>query len=491
MTFGVDRRTGARLDPGVPETSLTELEAMLGDAAATASAYAATTPGRREEILRALADALDGGADRLIETAVAETGLTRERLEGELARTTSQLRFLGEVAVDGAFLDVVVDTRADMRSWLVPVGPVLVYAASNFPFAFGVLGGDTASALACGAPVVVKAHPSHPRTSVELVTLARRAFDSVGAPAQLLSLVVGDARGVQALQDPRIRACGFTGSTSGGRFLFDIAASRPEPIPFFGELGSVNPVVVTPGAVTARGATLVREFLGSVTGSAGQLCTKPGLLLLPVGHGLEAELAEVAALPSQPMLNDRIAGALAVGRSELEQSGARLIAQGHPPVADVGWAAPSLYRATTAWVRENLDIADRECFGPVALVAEYSDDADLLGTLPLLSGSLTGSVHAEEHEQQLASALVQHFAAGAGRVIYNGWPTGVAVGWATHHGGPWPASTSGHTSVGASSIRRWMRQVCYQGVPQPLLPEALTDADPWRAPRRVDGVSHR
>jgi NADP-dependent aldehyde dehydrogenase len=494
---GINPRSGEPVGNPVPETGTGPLADVLAAAAAAAAQFGASRPAGRAALLRLLADRLDERTDELAELAVRESGLPLPRLTGEVARTSGQLRLFAGVVSDGSYLEVITDSadpalpRPELRRWLEPLGPVLIFAASNFPFAFSVLGGDTASALAAGCPVVVKAHPSHPGLSRVVADLASQAVSDLGLPPGVFAVIFGDQPGVDALRDPRIRAAGFTGSTSGGRFLFDVAASRPAPIPFFGELGSINPAVITPAAVAARGEQIAAGFAGSMTMGTGQFCTKPGLLFLPAGHGLaDALRSAVAGIEAAPLLNDRIRDQLTAGRAGLAGRDDVAELQGGAAVpAEGSWAAPVLFRTTARAVASDPASLTREYFGPNALVVEYDGAADLLGALDGVEGSLTATVHAEPGDDFDLAAVLARLRDIAGRVIYNGWPTGVAVTWAMNHGGPWPSTTSaGHTSVGATAIRRWLRPVCYQSVPDSLLPEGLTSANPWQLPQRVDGV---
>jgi len=496
---GVDPRSGEPVGSPLPVTTDAELGEILTAAAAAAGPFGTSRPAARTALLRTLADRLDERTAELAALAAAESGLPLPRLTGEVARTSGQLRLFAAVIEDGSYLEVTADSadpdavppRPELHRWLEPVGPVLIFGASNFPFAFSVLGGDTASALASGCPVVVKAHPSHPGLSHAIGELATRAVRDLGLPAGVFAVIFGDQAGVDALRDPRIRAAGFTGSTAGGRFLFDVAASRPAPIPFYGELGSINPAVVTPAAAGARGEQIAAGFAGSMTLGTGQFCTKPGLLFLPAGHGLESALAgAVGANAAAPMLSQRIRDQLTAGVADLagHEDVEPLLAAGAVP-DDGAWAAPALFRTTAQAVARDPDGLTREVFGPVALVVEYRDAADLQAALGAVEGSLTATVHAEPGDDFDLAGLLARLREMAGRVIYNGWPTGVAVAWAMNHGGPWPATTSAaHTSVGATAIRRWLRPVCYQSLPDELLPEGLTAANPWHLPRRVDGV---
>jgi NADP-dependent aldehyde dehydrogenase len=496
---GVNPRSGEKVGEPVPETTAAGLEAILAAASAAAPVFGGSTPQARIGLLEALADLLDEQAEALAGLAAQESGLPLPRLTGEVARTSGQLRLFGRVVADGGYLEVIADSADPaavppaprLRRWLEPLGPVLIFGASNFPFAFSVLGGDTASALASGCPVVVKAHPSHPGLSAELDKLAREAVRGCGLPAGVFGMVVGDQPGVDALRDPRVRAAGFTGSTAGGRYLCDIAARRPAPIPFYGELGSINPTVITPAAVAARGEQIAAGFAASMTMGTGQFCTKPGLLFLPAGHGLEGALRDaVGAVAAAPLLSERIRGQLSSGLAELSARGDVEELQGGAAVPAAGsWAAPELFRTTAAAVAGDPAAVTQEHFGPASVVVEYADAADLLAALATVRGSLTATVHAEPADDFDLPALLGALRELAGRVIWNGWPTGVAVAWSMHHGGPWPATTSaGHTSVGATAIARWLRPVCYQDLPDELLPEGLRDANPWQLPRRVDEV---
>jgi NADP-dependent aldehyde dehydrogenase len=497
---GTDPRTGEKVGEPVPETTAAGLEAILAAAAAAAAEFGASRPETRIALLHGLADRLDAGTEALAALAARESGLPLPRLTGEVARTSGQLRLFAQVVADGGYLEVIADSADDttapprprLRRWLEPLGPAEIFGASNFPFAFSVLGGDTASALAAGCPVVVKAHPAHPGLSRELAALAAAAVAGAGLPAGVFGLVVGDQPGVDALRDRRIRAAGFTGSTAGGRFLFDVAAGRPDPIPFFGELGSINPAVITPAAAAARGPQIAAGFAGSMTMGTGQFCTKPGLLFLPAGHGLEDALrAALAPVPPAPMLTERIRGQHAAGLGDLAARPDITQMQGGGDIpADGSWAAPALFRTTARAVAADPAGVTAEHFGPSSVVVEYDGPADLLAALGTIEGSLTATVHAEPGDDFDVPAVLARLRELAGRVIWNGWPTGVAVTWSMNHGGPWPSTTSaGHTSVGATAIRRWLRPVCYQSVPDDLLPEGLRDANPWHLPRRVDGTA--
>jgi len=474
-----------------------DIDQIASRAAAAAGPYAALDPAIRARALVAAADALNEHADELIELAMAETGLTRPRLTGELKRTAVQLKLFADVVADGSYLDVRVDDRdpdfaigprPELRRTQVPLGPVLNFAAGNFPFAFSVAGGDTAAALAAGCPVIVKAHPGHPELSRRTAAIVADALESAGLPADVLQLVEGQEAGAELLQHRLIKAGSFTGSTRAGRLLADLAAARPAPIPFFGELGSVNPVFVTPAAVAARGPAIASAFVTSVAGSAGQLCTKPGLVFVPVDHGLEAPVgASAADVAEHRLLDPRIAANYRDGRARiLATPGVRVIAEGALRFDDdgQGWATPTIVAADLETVRSSAGLRE-ECFGPLSILVEYPDDADLSGVVEeLFEGNLTSTLQlADGESSDELRALVQTLATRAGRVIVNGWPTGVAVTPAMEHGGPWPATTSGGTSVGTAAISRFLRGVAYQDLPESLLPAPVRAANPWHVPQ--------
>ncbi|MFI9503516.1 aldehyde dehydrogenase (NADP(+)) [Nocardia sp. NPDC052566] len=472
------------------DTDLYELDRVIA-----AAASAESTPAERIAWLDGVADALDAAADELIPLAAGETRLPETpRLRGELARTTFQLRFFAEVLADGAYLDATVDhadpgwpmgPRPDIRRALLPIGPVVVFAASNFPFAFSVAGGDTASALAAGCPVVVKAHPGHPRLSERTGAIVRAALTEAGAPEGIFAVIHGVEAGVEALRHPAVAAASFTGSVPGGRALFDIATARPRPIPFYGELGSVNPVVVLPDAVRARGPEIVAGYLDSFTLGAGQFCTKPGLLLVPAGHGLTEPLRiGIETKPAQPLLNSRITEGFLAGATRLRahRSVTPISAPDEDPLR------PKLFGVSATDFLAGGELLRSECFGPVSLVVEYESTGELLEVLDALEPGLTASLFAQDTEIDAARALLPALTGLAGRLLWNQWPTGVTVTWAQQHGGPYPATTAPTTtSVGAAAISRFLRPVAWQGFPDALLPPAVRSDNPWALPRRVDG----
>lgn len=481
--------------PATADTTKQELDRLLDAAVAAAADWAWRSPADRAEVLERVADALDDAGAELIPLAASESHLPTARVTGELGRTTFQLRMFADALREGSFLEVIVERadpdtplgpRPDLRRTLIPLGPVAVYAASNFPFAFSVAGGDTASAWAAGCPVVLKAHPGHPRLSRRTAAIISAALAETGVSAGVFGLVEGMDAGVALIQDPRISAGAFTGSVGGGRALFDLAAARPEPIPFYGELGSINPAVVTAAAVRARGPEIAQGYVGSFTLGVGQFCTKPGLLFLPTGHGLEpALLAAVDEVGAAPLLYDGVAARYDEIGSELARTpGVRVLKSGAQQGLE---ASPTLLAVDGDAFRAAVAVLTEECFGPTSILVSYSDIDDLAGLLALVPGSLTATVHAEESDFDRLDPVIRAMTARAGRLVFNGWPTGVAVSWAQQHGGPYPATTAPHTSVGVTAMRRFQRPVTYQGFPAPLLPPALADDNPLGIVRRVDG----
>lgn len=483
------------IDHPTPDTSASELDALLSRAHDAAEAFGAQPPAARARQLRAVADALDAASGELVPLAIEESHLSEARLTGELKRTTFQLRLFADVAEDGSYLQATLDAadpdfplgpKPDLRRVLLPLGPVLVFAASNFPFAFSVAGGDAAAALAAGCPVVLKGHPGHPKLSARTGEIVREALTSAGAPEGAFAVVFGFETGGSALRDERIQAAAFTGSVPAGRALFDIANSRSRPIPFFGELGSLNPSFVTPETARVRGEEVAKGFVTSYSGNAGQLCTKPGLLFLPAGHGLADTLTSASeAVGTQRMLNDRLHEGYRDRRDEVQAvPGVRVLAEGDVSEGTV----PTLLATDVPTLLANRETLLEEVFGPLSIVVEYASDDELRQAAEALEGNLTATLHAEPSETELAGSLLSRLRERAGRLLYNGWPTGVAVSPAMQHGGPYPATTDARfTSVGTAAIDRFLRPVAYQNVPQELLPASLRDDNPWNLPRRAHG----
>ena len=490
------------------DTALTpELESVVAGAAAAAPAYAALTPQERARVLVALADALEAAKPRLVEIAMRETGLTEARLTGEVSRTAVQLRLFAETVVDGSYVDARIDyadpefvlgPRPDIRRTHVPLGPVINFSASNFPFAFSVLGGDTASILAAGCPVIVKAHSGHPELSDATAEIALEALRSVGAPEGVFSLVHGREAGVAILKDERIKAGSFTGSIGVGRLLTDIAAARPTPVPFYGELGSVNPVFITRAAIAERASEIASGLLTSVSGSAGQLCTKPGFVFIPEGSELPAAVTAAGGeLAEHRLLDPRIAQSFTERRDAILQTpGVSSVIPGGVRFdeAGQGWAKPTVVSVSLADFRSGHESLVEEAFGPLTILVETPEGTDLAALMPeFYEGNLSGTIHIGEEEASGTTAnagelraLVTALSRQVGRVLFNGWSTGVAVTPAQQHGGPWPAtSNDASTSVGTSAIRRFVRPVAFQNVPAAFLPEALRDDNPLGIPQAI------
>lgn len=460
-----------------------DVDGVLAQADAARRPLARMPLAERAVLLETLADMLETETDALVGVAQEETYLADARLRGEVSRTAFQLRLFASMVKEGSFRDVRIDHadsewqngagRPDLRRSLRPIGPVLVFAASNFPFAFSVLGGDTASALAAGNPVVVKAHPGHPRLSRLTAELAGAALREAGAPDGTFALIEGTEASLQALRDPRVKAAAFTGSITGGRALFDIAQSRPEPIPFFGELGSTNPAFVTRGANAASADEIAAGFIQSFTGSAGQLCTKPGVLVVPRGSRIAEKLRGEALPAAMPMLNSRIRdGYLAGMRALVDAAGAEVLRCDGDSFGDD--PAATLVRVDADAVLADPPHYLDERFGPAALVVEYDTDEQLLALAEAHPGQLTATIFAtpECEVDELVDVLTDR----AGRVLWGQWPTGVSVTDAQQHGGPYPSSTASQTtSVGTAAIERFLRPVAYQNFPSVRLPEEMRD----------------
>jgi NADP-dependent aldehyde dehydrogenase len=487
-------RQQERQGPG--DTPPEELDRLMAAAAQAARVLVGARPADRAGWLEHLATRLDAAAEELVPLAARETHLGVDRLRGELKRTTFQLRLFAEILRDGSFLQATIDhadpawpmgPRPDLRRMLRPIGPVAAYAASNFPFAFSVAGGDTASALAAGCPMLLKANPSHPELSAATGVHVSGALGEAGAPDGIFAVVMGFETGIALVTDARIRAASFTGSLRGGRALFDLAVSRPEPIPFYGELGSVNPAFVTPDAGVQRADEVATGFVDSMSLGNGQFCTKPGLLFVPTDSGLEERVAALAGeRPAAPMLSEHISSGYFEALERLvDRPGVRVIAGGVNPEGD---PAPTILATTVSDLLADPEALTQECFGPAALVVSYRSADELLAAAGVFEGQLTATIHSTGREH-VTSALLDVLTERVGRVVWNGWPTGVSVTYAQHHGGPYPATTSVQTtSVGTAAIDRFLRPVTYQDAPDDVLPPALQEANPWRLPRRVDGV---
>ncbi len=460
--------------------ALVDRACVAADAAAVD--YGRTSRQDRARFLNAIADEIEARGDAITEIGTQETGLPAARLQGERGRTTGQLRLFAEHILKGDYLDRRHDAalpdrqplpRPDLKMVQRPTGPVAVFGASNFPLAFSVAGGDTASALAAGCPVVVKGHSAHPGTGEVVAQAIDAAIRATGMPPGVFSLIQGGDRsvGTALVQHPAIRAVGFTGSLAGGRAMFDLCAARPDPIPFFGELGSVNPMFLLPAALAARGGAIGQGWAGSLTMGAGQFCTNPGIAVVLEGPDADAfaqaATAALGPVAAQTMLTDGIAQAFRAGRDRVAgTAGVRALLT---TMCDLRGATPYLYETTgDAWLADHA--LGEEVFGPLGLIVRVRDEAQMLAVATALQGQLTATLHMDDGDMPLARRLLPVLERKAGRVLANGFPTGVEVADAMVHGGPYPASTNfGATSVGTLSIRRWLRPVCYQNMPEGLV----------------------
>jgi alpha-ketoglutaric semialdehyde dehydrogenase len=448
--------------------------------------YGRASRAERAAFLEAIADAIEARGPQITEIGASETGLPAARLEGERGRTSGQLRLFASHIIEGAYLDRRTDAalpdrkpaaRPEIRMMQRPIGPVGVFGASNFPLAFSTVGGDTASALAAGCPVVVKGHPGHPGTAEIVAEAVLEAIGRCGVHPGVFSLVQSNGReaGEALVQHPLIKAIGFTGSLKGGRALFDLACARPEPIPFFGELGSVNPVFLMPHAVKARGADIAAGWAGSLTMGVGQFCTNPGLGVIVEGAAADAfETAAAEALgkvAAQTMLTEGIASAFRAGQCRIRDTdGVRELVAVEAEGRNVG---PWLYAVSGETFLANPTLAE-EVFGPLGLLVKVRDADEMLAVARGLEGQLTCSLHLDQADMPLAATLMPVLERKAGRLLANGFPTGVEVVDSMMHGGPYPASTNvSTTSVGTLAIRRFLRPVAYQNMPAELLPEDL------------------
>lgn len=489
----VDARTGTSRGVVATETTAAELDRCCSAALAAGDDWETWPRRERAAVLDAFASVIEADAPRLVAEADAETALGITRLSGEIARTTNQLRFFAEVVREGTYLAIAIDharadvvpPRPDLRRRMVPIGPVAVFAAGNFPFAFSVAGGDTASCLAAGCSVVVKAHPGHPATSIAVHRLLSDVLAEHDAPG-VVSLVHGVEAGTALVGHSAIRAASFTGSLRGGRALAAIAACRTDPIPFYGEFGSVNPVVVTAAAAAERGEQIGTGLATSATLSGGQFCTKPGVWLIPQGPAGDVVMAAAASalVAAGPvvLLNDRTAAAY-VDQSTRLRADDRTTVRAVTPTSTAGRAVSPLLLEVAAGAVDGLLL--EECFGPAAVAARYADTAEVDRVLAAVGGSLTATIHRGAGED--VTSLTARLTRLAGRVVFDGYPTGVGVTWSMTHGGPWPATSLPGTSVGARAIDRFLRPVTLQDAPAHVLPDELRD-DASDVPRRVDGV---
>ena len=492
----INPATGAALEPAYHATTLAELDQAAARARAAFPVFSRTSGQERGAFLRAIAVQLEARASELIARAGQETALPPARLQGETARTCSQLRLFAELIEEGSWVEARLDRarerenaprKPDLRSMLRPIGPVAVFGASNFPLAFSVAGGDTASALAAGNPVIVKAHPAHPGTSALAGEAIAAAVRESKLPEGVFSLVfdAGIEIGAALVEHPAIRAVGFTGSQAAGRHLMDLAAKRPEPIPVFAEMGSTNPVFILPRALATRGPEIARGLHGSVTLGAGQFCTKPGLVMFAPEQAAPF-VEELQRLMSQPapftLLTPAIAQSYRAGAGKRSAHPAVEVLT--PPPGDA--TAALLLRTDAATLLQHPSLGE-ELFGPATLLVRHAGKDELLRLAASLHGHLTATVHAAEDDLREYAELIPLLATKVGRVLVNGFPTGVEVTHAMVHSGPYPAASFNETSVGTRAILRFARPVCFQDVPELALPPELHAANPLKIWRQLEG----
>jgi NADP-dependent aldehyde dehydrogenase len=504
--FGLNPATNEALEPAYTLLTEEQLKAATAAAAEAYASFSTLEPEPHAGFLDAIADNIEAIGDELIIRAGQETGLPAARLQGERARTTGQLRLFATVVRQGDFRGVRIDPaipdrlpvpRADIRQRQIPLGPVAVFGASNFPLAFSTAGGDTASALAAGCPVVFKAHNAHPGTSELVGQAIVKAVRDSGLHPGVFSLIYGPGASIgQALvADPAIKAVGFTGSQAAGIALMRTAAARPEPIPVYAEMSSLNPVFVFPGALNGSAEqieALAQQYVTAVTGSSGQLCTSPGLLFAPAGEAGDKLAAAVGRAVSscagQTMLTAGIAGTWNTGAEALGSAeNVTVIGQGTAGPTENA-PAPTIFGTGIADFVSN-HVLHEEIFGAASLVVRYSTTEELIAATNRLEGQLTASLQLTEEDYPTAAQLIPALEQKVGRIIVNGWPNGVEVGHAMVHGGPFPATSDTRTtSVGTLAINRFLRPVAYQNIPQELLPAPLQDTNPWQLNRRIDGT---
>ncbi|SNS14797.1 NADP-dependent aldehyde dehydrogenase [Noviherbaspirillum humi] len=499
---GINPATGDTLEPAFGLAGKAEVEHACALAWAAFDTYRETGLEQRAAFLEKIASNIADIGDALIERAMAETGLPRARLEGERGRTVGQLRLFAQEVREGSWLDARIDPaqpqrqplpRSDLRQRHIAVGPVAVFGASNFPLAFSVAGGDTASALAAGCPVVVKAHSAHPGTSELVGRAIQDAVRACGLPQGVFSLLFAErGAAVDLVTDWRIKSVGFTGSRAGGMALVHAAAARREPIPVFAEMSSINPVFLLPAALAARAKSIGRNFIASLTMGAGQFCTNPGIVLALEGPDADAFLASAAKALKEnvgaTMLTPGIHAAYERGVAHLAANGkVKEVARGQQGATrHACQGALFITRAADFLADASMQ---EEVFGAASLVILCRSLQDMRDVAEQLEGQLTATLQMDDADADAARALLPALERKAGRILVNGYPTGVEVCHAMVHGGPFPATSDPRaTSVGTLAIRRFLRPVCYQDLPEALLPEAIKPGNPLGLWRRVDGV---
>jgi len=500
--YATDPTTGAQLQPAFIPATAEEVEMAVRLAAEAFDLYRQVSGRARGAFLRKIAEKIEGITGEIVERAMQETALPQARLQGETARTCGQLRLFAQVAEEGSWVNARIDhadpnrkplPKPDIRSVLRPLGPVVVFGASNFPLAFSVAGGDTASALAGGNTVIVKAHAAHPGTGELVGRAVQESVRECGLPEGVFSLLFGSGSqiGIALMKHPLVKAGGFTGSRVAGRTLMDVAASRPEPIPFYAEMSSTNPVFILPGALRERGETIAAGLHGSFTLGAGQFCTKPGMVFVPQGTGADSFAGKlrdlVSASSPHHLLTKAIHSSYDSAIAARKNDGAVTLVAEAPKTDAAGFAVSSAVFETDAPSFLGSDL-DAEIFGPATLLVRHSSREQVLAIARSLEGHLTATIHGTEQDLHEFSDLIAILETKVGRLVFNGFPTGVEVTHAMVHGGPYPSTSDGRsTSVGSQAIFRFTRLVCYQGFPESALPDELKDRNPLGIWRLIDG----
>ena len=504
---GINPATGADLEGLFHSATNEDLERAVALASSAFLAFAATSGKIRAALLRKVAENLSEAGPAIIDRAHLETGLPLPRLQGELSRTTGQLKLFADVLDEGSWVGARIDEadrdrkplpKPDLRAMLRPLGPVAIFGASNFPLAFSVAGGDTASALAAGCPVIVKAHPAHPGASELAGRAIQAAVRDLGLPEGVFSLLFdsGIEVGVSLVQHPAVKAVAFTGSPAGGQALMRLAANRPEPIPCYAEMGSTNPLFILPGALKERGTALAQGLQGSFTLGSGQFCTKPGVVFVPAAGNEEFTSAlrtGVAALGRHGMLTHGIAARYGQAIQQRITEGQAEVFAGSQAIAqdNAATGAPVVFSTPLADFMEHPELGE-EVFGPSTLLVHYGSQEELVHAAETMHGHLTATIHGTEEDLARAARLVQVLETKAGRILFNGYPTGVEVAHAMVHGGPFPATSDGRsTSVGTMAMLRFTRPVCFQDFPDAALPPELQRGNPLGIQRMTNGVSAR
>ena len=499
----VDASTGEALPHDFYQATLEEVDVAAKAAAAAYPAYRSLSAERRAQFLDAIADELDALGDDFVAVVCSETALPASRIQGERGRTSGQMRLFAKVLRRGDFYGARIDRalpertplpRPDLRQYRIGLGPVAVFGASNFPLAFSTAGGDTASALAAGCPVVFKAHSGHMATAEWVANAVIRAAENTSMPAGVFNMIFGAGVGEALVKHPAIQAVGFTGSLKGGRALCDMAAARPQPIPVFAEMSSINPVIVLPQVLQVRAETVARDLTASVVQGCGQFCTNPGLVIGIRSPQFAAFTEQVARLigdqPAQTMLNAGTLSSYGKGLQKLlAHPGIEHLA-GDPQAGNQ--ARPQLFKAQASLLVDGDEVLQEEVFGPTTVFVEVADQAQLVAALNGLRGQLTATLIGEPADFTQFGELTGLLEQKVGRILINGYPTGVEVCDAMVHGGPFPATSDARgTSVGTLAIERFLRPVCFQNYPDNLLPDALKNANPLRIQRLVDGRPSR